>query len=85
MIIENPKDVRARYAGRLAHQHHAVREAWRASKSPELVTVMAGLAEAREDHQTHTGWIASYDGETTTYHYTNPTSRERIGGTHAQE
>ena len=28
MIIENPKDVRARYAERLAHQHQAVWEAW---------------------------------------------------------
>ena len=75
MIIENPKDVRARYAGRLAHQHHAVREAWRASKSPELVTVMAGLAEARVDHEKHTGWYAYYDGHTTTYYYTE-TNRE---------
>lgn len=78
MIINNPTDVRARYAGRLAHQHHAVREAWRASKSPELAAVMAGLAEAREDHQAHTGWIADYDGETTTYHYTNPEERPQL-------
>lgn len=75
-IIKNPTDVRARYAGRLAHQHHAVREAWRASKSPELAAVMAGLAEAREDHQEHTGWIASYDGQTTTYHYQSIEERD---------
>lgn len=77
-IIKNPKDVRARYAGRLAHQHHAVREAWRASKSPELAAVMAGLAEAREDHQEHTGWVADFDGENTVYHYTNPDERPQL-------
>ena len=77
-IIKDPKDVRARYAGRLAHQHHAVREAWRASKSPELATVMADLTRAREDHQEHTGWIADYDGETTTYHYTDPKTRDGV-------
>ena len=78
MIIENPTDVRARYAGRLAHQHHAVRQAWRADRSPELAAVMAGLAEAREDHQEHTGWVADYDGETTTYHYTDPKTRDGV-------
>ena len=78
MIINNPTDVRARYAGRLAHQHHAIREAWQAARSPELAAVMAGLAEAREDHQAHTGWAASYDGHTTTYHYTNPTERPQL-------
>lgn len=76
--VQDPQDVRARYAGRLAHQHHAVREAWRASKSPELAAVMAGLAEAREDHQEHTGWIANYDGDTTTYHYTDPAERPQL-------
>lgn len=74
----NPTDVRARYAGRLAHQHHAVREAWRATRSPELAAVMAGLAEARVDHQAHTGWIADYDGHTTTYHYTDPAERPQL-------
>lgn len=74
----NPTDVRARYAGRLAHQHHAVREAWQANRSPELAVVMAGLASAREDHQAHTGWLASFDGETTVYHYTNPAERPQL-------
>lgn len=78
MTIKNPTDVRARYADRLARQHHAVREAWRASKSPELAAVMAGLAEAREDHQEHTGWVADYDGETTVYHYTDPAERPQL-------
>lgn len=78
MIIKNPTDVRARYAGRLAHQQHAIREAWRANKSPELAAVMADLTSARKDHQTHTGWIAGYDGETTTYHYTNPAERPQL-------
>ena len=78
MIIENPKDVRIRYAGRLARQHHAVREAWRATRSRDLAVVMAGLARAREDHQAHTGWIASYDGETTTYHYNDPAERPQL-------
>ena len=77
-IIKDPTDVRARYAGRLAHQHHAIREAWQASRSPELAAVMAGLAGAREDHQAHTGWVADYDGETTTYHYTDPKTRDGV-------
>lgn len=78
MNITNPTDVRARYAGRLAHQHHAVREAWRVNKSPELAAVMAGLAEARVDHHERTGWVASFDGETTTYHYTDPAERPQL-------
>lgn len=77
-IITNPTDVRARYAGRLAHQHHAVREAWRVNKSPELAAVMADLARQREDHQEHTGWVADYDGHTTTYHYTDPNTRDGV-------
>lgn len=78
MSINNPTDVRARYAGRLAHQHHAVREAWRVNRSPELAAVMAGLASAREDHQTHTGWVADFNGEATVYHYTNPAERPQL-------
>ena len=77
-IVKEPQDVRARYAGRLAHQHHAVREAWRATRSPELAAVMADLAEAREDHQEHTGWVADYDGQTTTYHYNDPAERPQL-------
>lgn len=77
-IITNPTDVRARYAGRLAHQHHAVREAWRATRSSELAAVMADLTRAREDHQTRTGWVADHDGETTVYHYTNPDERNQL-------
>lgn len=77
-ITQDPQDVRARYAGRLAHQHRAVREAWRDNMSPELAAVMAGLARAREDHQKHTGWIADYDGHTTNYHYTDPAERNQL-------
>lgn len=76
-IIKDPQDVRARHADRLARRHHAVREAWRVNRSPELAAVMAGLTEAREDHQEHTGWIADYDGETTTYYYTDPDERNQ--------
>lgn len=77
-ITQDPQDVRARYAGRLAHQHHAVREAWRANRSPALAAVMADLARQREDHQAHTGWIADYDGRITTYHYTDPEERPQL-------
>lgn len=77
-IIKDPKDVRARYAGRLAQQHHAVREAWQANRSPQLATVMADITRAREDHQEHTGWVADYDGDTTTYHYTDPAERPQL-------
>lgn len=77
-ITQDPKDVRARYADRLARQHHAVREAWRANRSPELAAVMAHLARQREDHQKHTGWVADFGGETTTYHYTDPAERPQL-------
>ena len=77
-IVKEPQDVRARYAGRLARQHHAVREAWRANKSPELAAVMADLARQREDHQEHTGWVADFDGETTTYYYNDPAERPQL-------
>lgn len=75
-IVKDPQDVRARYADRLARQHHAVREAWRANRSPELAAVMADLTRAREDHQEHTGWVADFDGETTTYHYQSIEERD---------
>lgn len=78
MIIKDPTDVRARYAGRLAQQHHAVREAWQANKLPQLAGVMVSLTRAREDHQTRTGWVADHDGHTTTYHYTDPTERPQL-------
>lgn len=78
MSTNNPTDVRARYAGRLAHQHHAVREAWQAIRSPELAAVMADLTRAREDHHAHTGWLADFDGEATVYHYTNPDERPQL-------
>ena len=77
-MTQDPQDVRARYAGRLAQQHHAVREAWRANRSPELAAVMADLTRQREDHQTRTGWVADYDGRITTYHYTDPAERPQL-------
>lgn len=78
MIIENPKDVHAQYAGRLARQYRAVWEAWQANRLPELATVMADLMRQREDHQARTGWVAEYGGHTTTYHYTNPAERPQL-------
>ena len=78
MSTENPTDVRARYAGRLAHQYRAVWRSWQTDKSPELAAVLAGLARAREDHLEHTGWFANYDGHTTTYHYTDPAERPQL-------
>ena len=77
-IIQNPQDVQARYANRLARQHYAVREAWWANPVPELGAIVAELAWQREDHQEHTGWLAEYDGETTVYHYTNPAERPQL-------
>ena len=77
-IVKDPQDVRARYAGRLARRHHAVREAWRANRTPALAAVMADLAREREEHQERTGWVADYDGESTTYHYADPAERPQL-------
>lgn len=76
MSIEKPKDVRAWYAGRIARKYHDAWRVWRITRSPELTAVMADLTREREDHQTRTGWYAYYDGHTTTYHYTDPKTRE---------
>ena len=77
-IVKDPQDVRARHADRLARRHYAVREAWRANRTPALAAVMADLAREREEHQERTGWVADYDGESTTYHYTDPAERPQL-------
>lgn len=72
-IIKDPKDVRARYAGRLARQQYYVRQAYRANPVPELATVVANLARQRIEHRDSTGWYAAYDGDNAIYYYTTPT------------
>lgn len=78
MSTNDTPDPNARYANRLAHRHHMLRELWRASKSPDIAQAMVTTAHLREEHQTRTGWVADYDGETTTYHYTDPKTRDGV-------
>lgn len=78
MSTNDTPDPNARYANRLAHRHHMLRELWRASKSPDIAQAMVTTAHLREEHQAATGWVADFDGHTTTYHYTDPAERPQL-------
>lgn len=75
MIIQNPTDLDAMQAGRLAQRHYELRQAWQATRNPNVADVMLTMQARRETHQAHTGWYAYYDGHTTTYHYNDPAER----------
>lgn len=78
MIIQNPTDLDAMQAGRLAQRHYELRQAWQATRNPNVADVMLTMQARRETHQERTGWVADHDGETTTYHYTDPTERPQL-------
>ena len=78
MIIKNPTGLDAMQAGRLAQRHYELRQAWQATRNPDVADAMVIMQARREDHQTRTGWVADHDGETTTYHYTNPAERPQL-------
>ncbi|MDO4919918.1 hypothetical protein [Kocuria sp.] len=78
MIVENPTGVQARQAARLAQHHYELRQAYQFTRNPNVAEAMATIQARREDHQTRTGWVADYDGETTTYHYTDPAERPQL-------
>lgn len=78
MIIKNPTGLDAMQAGRLAQRHYELREAYRHTRNPDVAQAMVAMHARREDHQTRTGWVADYDGKTTTYHYTDPKTRDGV-------
>lgn len=77
-IIKNPTGLDAMQAGRLAQRHYELRQAWRVSRNPNVADAMLTMQARRETHQERTGWVADYDGETTTYHYTDPAERPQL-------
>ena len=76
MIVKNPTGVQARQAARLAQRHYELRQAYQFTRNPDVAEAMVGMQSRREDHQTRTGWVADFDGKTTTYHYDDPKTRE---------
>ena len=78
MIIKNPTGLDAMQAGRLAQRHYELRQAWRVSRNTNVADAMLTMQARRETHQERTGWVADHDGETTTYHYTDPAERPQL-------
>lgn len=78
MIIKNPTGLDAMQAGRLAQRHYELRQAWQATRNPNVADAMLTMQARREDHQTSTGWVADFDGHTTTYYYTDPAERPQL-------
>lgn len=78
MRTNNPIGIQSFWAGRLAQRHYELREAYRHTRNPDVAQAMVAMQARREDHQTRTGWVADYDGETTTYHYTDPKTRDGV-------
>lgn len=78
MSINNPTGLDAMQAGRLAQRHYELRQAWQATRNPDVADAMLTMQARRETHQTRTGWVADFDGQTTTYHYTNPAERPQL-------
>lgn len=78
MIAKYPKGLQAYKADRMAREHYQLREDWRRLKLPALAAAMVHLQARRETHQDRTGWVADYDGHTTTYHYNDPAERPQL-------
>lgn len=78
MIVNNPIGIQSFWAGRLAQRHYELREAYRHTRNPDVAQAMVAMQARREDHQTRTGWVADYDGENTTYHHTDPKTRDGV-------
>ena len=65
-------------AGRLAQRHYELREEWQAARNWDVADAMLEMGERCQDHGSRTGWVAYFDGRTTTYHYTDPTERPQL-------
>ena len=78
MIVSNPAGLDAMQAGRLAQRCYELSQAWQATRNPNVADAMLTMHARRETHQEHTGWVAYFDGHTTTYHYTDPAERPQL-------
>ena len=72
MIIKNPTGLDAMQAGRLAQRCYELNQALQTTRNPNVADAFTDMSERRQNHHARTGWVAYFDGETTTYHYTNP-------------
>lgn len=76
MITHNPNCLDAMQAGRLAQRYYELRQAWRATRNPDVADAMIEMVDRCQDHGARTGWLAYFDGHATTYHYTNSTRED---------
>ena len=72
MIVNNPTNLDAMQAGRLAQRCYELDQALQTTRNPDVADAFTDMCKRRMDHHERTGWVAYHDGETTTYHYTNP-------------
>ena len=77
-VIEHPAGLDAMQAGRLAQRCYELSQALQTTRNPDVADAFIDMSERRQNHHAHTGWIASFDGHTTTYHYTDPAERPQL-------
>ena len=75
MIVNNPTNLDAMQAGRLAQRCYELTQALQATLNPNVADALDDMSERRQNHHARTGWTAHHDGENTVYHYTG-TNRE---------
>ena len=75
-IIKNPTCLDAMQAGRLAQRCYELDQALQTTRNPNVAAAFTDMSERRQNHHARTGWVSYHDGETTTYHYTDPTRED---------
>ena len=78
MIINNPTSLDAMQAGRLAQRCYELDQALQTTLNPNVADAFTDMSERRQNHHARTGWVAYFGGETTTYHYTGPKTRNGV-------
>lgn len=76
MIVNNPTNLDAMQAGRLAQRHYELRQAWKVSRNPDVAYAMQTMADRCLVHLTRTGWSAYRKGEGLVYYYTDPVGKD---------
>ena len=71
-IIKTPTGLDAMQAGRLAQRCYELSQALQTTRNPNVADAFTDMSERRQNHHARTGWVAYFDGRSTTYHYTNP-------------